>query len=85
MYDMRKMRGWVYQGLLRSRRRLTTTAMTWEGAAFLSLVQIRLDRRVFNTLLVFISPLSLSPFSPSGDVVFNVCGSSEPPPSSPHH
>ena len=72
---MRKRPGWVGQVQLRSRSRSTTTTVKWEGTDFLVLMKVKLDARVFNTLIIFISPPSTSLLSPSGDVAINICGS----------
>ena len=68
---------------MRSRRRLTTTTMTWDGTAFFVLIKLRLDGHVCNTILIFIVPPSSPLFSPSVSVAVNVCGLSKTLISSP--
>ena len=51
---------------------MTTTEMTWDGRAFLVSIRVRLDRRVCNPILIFISPPSPSPFFPSDNITLNV-------------
>ena len=70
MDEMRKKPGLGGQGKLR--RRLMMPAMTWDGAAFLVLITVRIDGCVCNTLLIFIDPPSPYPFSSYSDVTVDV-------------
>ena len=48
------------------------TTMVCDGAVFLVLIKVRINRCVCNTLLIFIDPLSPSVLSPSGSVIVDL-------------
>ena len=65
---MRKRVGGGVQWRLRRRMRSATTKMTWDGTYFLVSINVRLDGRVCNALLIFIAHSSPSLLSTYGAV-----------------